>query len=60
MALKAEVDKLNINKPTNVQMLISMLVNWKVPVDLKELSHEVDNEVVKNTKLNKLKTKETN
>ena len=57
MALKAEVDKLDINKLTNVQMLISMLVNSKVPVDLNQLSHAVDNEVVKNTKFNKLKTK---
>ena len=38
-----------------------MLVNWKtLPVDLKKLSDVVDNEVVKNTKFNTLKTKANN
>ena len=45
IVLKAEVDKLDINKLSNV------------PIDLKKLSDAVDNEVVKNTKFNTLKTK---
>ena len=65
--MKAEVDKLHINKPINVS------TNWNnlktkvddlsvdklktVPVDLNKLSNVVDNEVVKNTKFNTLKTK---
>ena len=67
MALKAEVDKLDINKPTNVPTILNNLktkVNdldvgklKTVPVDLKKLSDVVDNEVVKNTKYNTLKTK---
>ena len=34
-----------------------MLVNWTAPVDLKKFSDVVDNEFVKNTKFNTLKTK---
>ena len=61
IALKAEVDKLDINKLTNVP---SSLNNLKtkvddldvgklkaVPADLKKISDVVDNEVVKNTKI---------
>ena len=44
-SLKAKVDELDVGK-------------WKiVPVDLKKLSDVTDNEVVKNTKFNTLKTK---
>ena len=63
--LKAEVDKLDINKLSNVP---TSLNNSKtkvddldvgtlktVPVDLKKLSAIVDNEVVENPKFNKLK-----
>ena len=68
--MKTEVEKLNINKLTNVP---TSLNNFKtkvddlgvgklktVPVDLKKLSDIVDNEVVKNTKFNTLKTKVNN
>ena len=68
--MKAEVEKLNINKLTNVA---TSLNNFKtkvddlgvgklktVPGDLKKLSDIVDNEVVKNTKFNTLKTKVNN
>ena len=68
--MKAEVDKLDINKLTNVT---NSLDNLKIKVndldlgklkavtaDLKKLSDVVDNEVVKNTKLNTLKTKVNN
>ena len=65
--MKAEVDKLKINKLTSV---LTNLNNLKVddldvgklrivPVDLK-LSHVVDNEVVKNTNFNTIKTKVNN
>ena len=67
IALKAEVDKLDINKLTDVPISLN---NFKtkvddldvaklktVTVDLKRLSDIVDNEVVKNTKFNTLKTK---
>ena len=70
LALKAEVDKLDINKLVNVP---TSLNNWKtkvddlnvgklktVPVHLKKLSDVVDNEVVKNTKFNTLNTKVNN
>ena len=43
--LKTKVDDLDVGKLKTV------------PVDLKKLSDEVDNEVVKNTKFNTLKTK---
>ena len=65
--MKAEVDKLDINKLINV---LTSLNNLKtkvkdldfgklktVPVDLKKLSDVADNEIVKITKFNKLKTK---
>ena len=63
--MKAEVDKLNINKLVNVP---SSLYNLKkvddldvgelkiVPIELKKISDAVKNEVVKNTKFNTLKT----
>ena len=67
IALKAEVDKLDINKLLNVP---TSLINLKIqvndldvgklktgPVDLKSLSDVIDNEVVKNTRFNALKTK---
>ena len=74
IALKAEVDKLDITKLTSVQTSLNNLIiksritnnksRWfrccklkTVPVDLKKLSDVVDNEVVKNTKFNTLKTK---
>ena len=67
LALKAEVDKLDINKLTNVPTSLNNLktkVNDSdvgklktVSVDLKKLSDVVDNEVAKNTKFNALKTK---
>ena len=50
--LKAKVEKLRINK------LLMFRILWLTPpVDLKKLSDVVDNEVVKNTKINTLKTK---
>ena len=65
--MKAEVDKLDINKPVNVATKFS---NFKtnvdnvdvgklktVFVDLKKLSYVWDNEVVENTKFNTLNTK---
>ena len=65
--MKAEVDKLDINKVTNVPTSLNKLktivddldaVKLKtVPVDLKNLSDVVDNEVVKKTKFNPIKTK---
>ena len=68
--MKAEVDKLDINKLTNVP---TSLENSKTkvgdldvgklktaPVDLKKLSDVVDNYVIKNTKFNILKTKVNN
>ena len=65
--MKAEVDKLDINKLVNVPTSLSNL-KTKVddldvdklktcPIDLKKLSDVVDNEVIKNTKFNRLKTK---
>ena len=65
--MKAEVDKLHINKPINVSTSWNNLKTKvddlsvdklkTVPVDLNKLSNVVDNEVVKNTKFNTLKTK---
>ena len=65
--LKAEVDKLGINKLTNVPTSLNNLKTKvddldvsklkTVSVDLKKLSDVVDNEVNKNTKFNTLKTK---
>ena len=70
MPSKAEVDKLEINKLTNVPTSSHTLktnVNdldvdklKTAPVDLKKLSDVVDNKVVKNKKLNTLKTKGNN
>ena len=70
IALKAKVDKLDINKLVNVPTSLSNLktkVNdldvgklKTVPVDLKKLSDVVDNEVIKNTKFNILNTKVNN
>ena len=65
--MKAEVDKLDINKlvnvPTSLNNLKTKVDNLNVgklktvPVDLKKLSDVVDNEVVENTKFNTLETK---
>ena len=65
--MKAEVDKLGINKLVNVPTSLNNLKTKvddldvgklkAVPIDLKKLSDEVDNEVVKNTKFDTLKTK---
>ena len=65
--MKAEVDKLNINKLVNVPTSLNNLKTKvddldvgklkTVPVDLKKLSDVVANEVVKNAKFNTLKTK---
>ena len=70
IALKAEVDKLDINSlfnvPTSLNNLKTKVNDLDVdklktgPVDLKKLSDVVDNEVVKNTKFNILKTKVNN
>ena len=67
MILKAEVDKLYINKVTNVPTILNNL-KTKVddlnvgklktdPVDMKKLSDAVDTKVVKNTKFNTLEMK---
>ena len=66
-ALKCKVDKLDVNKLVNVPTSLNNLktkvddlgaIKWKtVPVDLRKLSDVVDNEVVKNTKFNTIKTK---
>ena len=68
--MKAEVDKLDINKLVNVPTSLNNLKTKvddldvgklkAVPVDFKKLSGAVDNEVVKNTKFNTLKTKGNN
>ena len=62
--MKAEVDKLDINKltivPASLNNLKIKVDDGKlktVPLDLKKLSDVVVNEVVKNTKFNTLKTK---
>ena len=67
IALKAGVDKLDINKLVNVPTSLNNLKTKvddldvgklkTVPVDLKKLSDVVANEVVKNTIFNTLKTK---
>ena len=70
IALKPEVDKLEINKLTNVPTSLNDL-KTKVddldvgklktaPVDFKKLIDVVDNEIVKNTKFNTLKAKVNN
>ena len=68
--MKAEVDKLDINKLTNVPTSLNNLKTKvddvdvgklnTIPEDLKIFSDVVDNEVVKNIKLDKLKTKVNN
>ena len=65
--MKAEIDKLDINKLINVWTSLNDLKikvddlhirKLKiVPIDLKKVSDTVDNEVVKNSKLNRPKTK---
>ena len=70
IGLKAEFDKLDINKLTNVSTSLNNLKTKVddldvgklkiVPVALKKLSDAVDNEVLKNTKFNTLKTKVNN
>ena len=66
-SVKAEDDKPDINKLANVPTTLNNLKTKvddldvgklkTVPVDLKKLSDVADNEVVKNTKFNRLKTK---
>ena len=65
--MKAEVDKLDINKLVNVPTSLNNLKTKlddldvgklkTVPVDLKNLSDVVDSKVAKNTKFNTLKAK---
>ena len=65
--MKAEIDKLDINKLVNVSTSLNNLKTKTdnldvrklkvVTADLKKLSNVVDNEVVKNTKFNTLTTK---
>ena len=63
--MKAEVEKLDINKLTNVPTSLNSLKTKVLDVDnlktvlveLKRLSDTVDNEVVKNTKFNTLEIK---
>ena len=68
--MKAEVDTLHNNKLINISTSLNNLKRKvdgldvaklkTVPVDLKKLSDVVDNEVVKNTVFNTLKTKVNN
>ena len=68
--MKTEVDKLDINKLVSVPASLNKLKAKvddldvgklkTVLIDLKKLRNVVDKEVVKNTKLNKLKTKVDN
>ena len=68
--MKVQVDKLNIAKFVNVPASLNNLMtkvddldvskSKTVSVDLKKISDLVDNEVVKKTKLNTLKTKVNN
>ena len=70
IALKAEVEKLDINKLINVTTSLNNLKTKvddldvdklkTVPVDVKKVSDVADNKVVKNTKFNTLKTKVNN
>ena len=65
--MKAEVDTLHNNKLINISTSLNNLKRKvdgldvaklkTVPVDLKKLSDVVDNEIIKNTKFNTLKTK---
>ena len=68
ITLKAEIDKVDINKPVYVPISLNhfktkILDDLDVgkmktlPIDLKKLSDVVDNDIVKNTKFNTLKTK---
>ena len=67
IALKAEVDKLDINKLVNVPTSLNNLKTKvddldvgklkTVPIDLTKISDVVANEVVKNTKFHTLETK---
>ena len=63
MVLKTEVDKLDINKLTNLNYLKTKVDDLDVgklktlPVDLKKLSDVVDDEVVKTIKFDTLKIK---
>ena len=67
ITLKAEIDKVDINKPVYVPISLNHF-KTKIddldvgkmktfPIDLKKLSEVVDNDIVKNTKFNTLKTK---
>ena len=68
--MKAEVDKLDINKLVNVPTSLNNLKTKvddldvaklkTVPVDFKKLSDVVYNEVIKSTKFDRLKTKVNN
>ena len=70
IALKAEVDKLDINKLVNVPTSLNnsktkvddldVFKLKSVPIDVKKLSDVVDNNVGNNTKFNTLKTKVNN
>ena len=67
IALKADVEKLDIKKLVNFRTSLNNLKTKvdnldvgklkTVPLDLKRLTDIVDNEVVKNTKFHKLRTK---
>ena len=64
VGLKAEDDKLGINKSVNVptslnnsKTKVDYLDLGKLPAVLKKLSYVADNELVKNTKFNALTTK---
>ena len=68
--MKAEVENLDINKLVNVPTSLNNLKTEiddldvgklkTIPVDLKKLTDVLDNEVVKNKKINTLKTKVNN
>ena len=70
IAFQAEVDKQNIAKLVNVSTSLNNLKTKvddlyvgklkPVPIDFRKLSNVVDNQVVKNTKFNTLKTKINN
>ena len=70
IALKAEVDKLDINKLVNVPTSLNnsktkvddldVFKLKSVPIDVKKLSDVVDNNVGNNTKFNTLKAKVNN
>ena len=70
IVLKAQVEKLDINKLINVATSLNNLQTKvhdldvgklkTVPLELKNVSNVVDNEVVKNTKFDILKTKVKN